>query len=88
MGEENYVQIAAQKALGKTRDVSAEFTSIQSVRYSREALKWQKLPVPIVQGLQVEALTRASDNPTFGWSSNLYRDLDHPGACPSGSVLQ
>jgi hypothetical protein len=75
MGEENYVQIGAQKRLGKDRDRSAEFDSIQSIRYTREAFRWQKLPAALVHGLQVEALTRASDNPTFGWSSNPYRDV-------------
>ncbi len=84
MGDENYIQIAAQKRLGKDRDLSAEFSSIQSIRYRREALRWQKLPVPVVQGLQIEALTRAPDNPTFGWSSNLYRDLDRKSRVRAG----
>jgi hypothetical protein len=39
MGEENYVQIGAQKRLGKDRDLSAEFDSIQSIRYTREAFR-------------------------------------------------
>ncbi len=76
MGDENYVQVLAQKGFGANREASAEFNSIQSVRYTREALRWQKLPIPVVQGMQLEALTRLTDNATFGWSGNLYRDMN------------
>jgi len=76
MGDENYVQILALKKLAKTRDASAEFDSLQSIRYTREAFRWQKLPVPIAPDLTLEAMTRASDNPTFGWSGTLARNLD------------
>ncbi len=76
MGDENYIQVLATRKLGSTRDLSAEFDSIQSIRFTREAFRWQKLPVPVVQDLTVEALTRASDNPTFGWSGTLSRAID------------
>jgi len=79
MGDENYVQILAVKKLGKTRDASAEFDSLQSIRYTREAFRWQKLPVPIAPDLVLEAITRASDDRTFGWSGNLARNLDKKG---------
>lgn len=84
MADEDYVQLLAQKRMGKDLDASGEFDSLQGVRYTREALRWQKLPVPIVQGLQVEALVRASGNATLGWSSNLYRDLDRKGRLRAG----
>jgi hypothetical protein len=76
MGDENYIQILGAKKFGKTREVSAEFDSIQEIRYTREALRWQKLPFIIVDELSAEAITRASDNPSFGWSSNLFKTLD------------
>jgi len=75
MGDENYIQVLAAKKLGKTRDLSAEYDSLQSIRYTREAFRWQKLPVPVTPDLTVETIARASDNPRFGWSSNLQRTL-------------
>jgi len=80
LGEENYIQVLAQKKLGETRDFSAEYTSLQGIRYARQAFRWQKLPTPVVQDFSVEAITRASDNPTFGWYSSLGRSL--PGKLP------
>lgn len=80
LGEENYIQILAQKKLGANRDFSAEYTSLQAIRYARQAFRWQKLPTPVVQDLSLEAITRASDNPTFGWYSSLGRPL--PGKLP------
>jgi hypothetical protein len=76
MGDENYMQLLAGRKLGVNRELSAEFDSIQSIRYTREALRWQKLPVPVAQDLTLEAISRASDNPAFGWSGTLSRSLD------------
>ncbi|HEY1264555.1 MAG TPA: hypothetical protein VGF06_13600 [Terriglobales bacterium] len=76
MGEENYIQVLASRKLSGTRDVSAEFDSFQEVRYTREAFNWKKMPVPLVQDMTLEAITRASDNATFGWSGSLSRALD------------
>jgi hypothetical protein len=76
LGEENYIQVLASKKLGKNRDVSAEFDSIQTIRYTREALKWQKLPLVVVDEFSAEAITRASDNPSFGWFGSVSRTLD------------
>ncbi|HTR67059.1 MAG TPA: hypothetical protein VMH85_14870 [Terriglobales bacterium] len=75
MGDENYVQVMAAKRLGKNRDLSAEYNSLQGIRYTREAFRWQKIQTPIVNDFSLEALTRASDNPTFGWFSTLGRNL-------------
>jgi hypothetical protein len=84
MGDENYVQILAAKKLGKNQDASAEFDSLQSIRYTREAFRWQKLPIPIAPDLTLEALTRASDDPTFGWSATVARNLDKKGRLRPG----
>jgi len=75
MGEENYIQVLATKKLDRTRDLSAEYDSLQGIRYTREAFRWQKLPLPITPDLALEAMTRASDNPTFGWAGSLQRSL-------------
>jgi hypothetical protein len=79
MGDENYVQVLASRHLGKDRELSAEFDSLQSIRYSREAFRWQKLPVFLKPDLTLEALTRATDNPTFGWAGGVARSLDPKG---------
>jgi len=76
MGDENYIQMLASKKLGKNREFSAEFDSLQGIRYSRDALHWSKLPLFVIDELSVEALTRASNDPGFGWFSSLYRTLD------------
>ena len=73
LGQENYIQVLGQKTLGENRDFSAEYTSIQAIRYAREAFHWQKFPTPVVNDFTAEAITRASDNPTFGWYSSLGR---------------
>lgn len=80
MAEENYIQVLAQQKFTKTLELSASYDSIQGIRYCREAFRWQKLPIPVVSpDLAIEALTRASDNPTFGWFGSLARNLDHKG---------
>ena len=79
MGDENYIQILGAKTLGEGREISAEFDSIQSTRFTREAVRWGRLPVVIVNDLTVETITRASDPLRFGWASTVSRSLDHKG---------
>ena len=78
MTDENYIQLLALKKLG-TRDVSAEFDSIDSVRYARAAFRWQKLPLVVADDLTVETIGRVSDTDRFGWSSSLFKTLDRKG---------
>ena len=84
LGEENYLQVLGSKKLGETREVSAEFDSIQSVRFAREAFRWQKLHLFVIDDLLLESITRASDNPTFGWAGALYRTFDKRGRFRAG----
>lgn len=79
MGDENYIQILASRKFNKTREISSEFDSIQAIRYNRDGVRLQKLPLVIIDELSAEALVRASDNPSFGWSGSLYRTLDKKG---------
>lgn len=79
MGEVNYFQLLFSRKLTKAVDASAEYDSIQGISYSREALHWQKLPLFVVDELSLEALTRASDNSSFGWSGSLFRMVDQKG---------
>jgi len=84
MGDENYIQVLGQRRLGKPRELSLEFDSLQAIRYAREALRWQQLPVVLRPDLCVETITRASDDATFGWSSNLQRNWDRKGRWRGG----
>jgi hypothetical protein len=84
MGDENYVQVLAVEKLGKNRDLSIEFDSLQTIRYAREAFRWQKVPLPVAPDLTLEAIIRASDNPTFGWAGSLARNLDRKGRFRAG----
>jgi hypothetical protein len=84
MSEENYVQVLATAKLGATREVSAEFDSIQGIRYTREALHWRNPALVLVDDLAVEAITRISDDASFGWSGSLFRSLDRKGRLRSG----
>ncbi len=56
LSEQNYVQVLAAKKPGATRDLSVEFDSIQTIRFSGEALHWQKLPLRVVDEGFVEAM--------------------------------
>ena len=87
MGDENYVQVLARKQAGKMTDVSAEFDSLQSVRYTREAAHLQKLPLVAVDELVAEAITRASDDASFGWSGSLFRTMDRKGRLRLGVFI-
>ena len=84
MGDENYIQVLGQRKLGAPRELSLEFDSLQAIRYAREALRWQQLPIFFRSDLCVETITRASDNATFGWSSNLQRNWDRKGRWRGG----
>jgi hypothetical protein len=84
MGDENYIQILAAKTIGKNRDFSAEFDSLQSIRYTREALHWQRLHLVVVDEILLEALLRASDDRDLGWSGSLFRTLDPKGRFRAG----
>ena len=76
MAEENYVQILASRHFGPEREGSVEFDSIQTIRYARPALHWQKMPLPVVDEGYLEAMIRASDGARFGWSSSLFKAVD------------
>jgi hypothetical protein len=87
MEDENYIQILARKAFGQNRDVSAEFDSLQSIRYTREAAHLQKLPLVVVDELVAETITRTSDDATFGWSGSVFKTLDRKGRVRLGAFI-
>ncbi|HTZ96956.1 MAG TPA: hypothetical protein VMB18_11195 [Terriglobales bacterium] len=87
MEDENYMQFLADKHFGMNREVSAEMDSIQAIRYTREALHLQKLPLVVVDEMIAETMTRASDNPTFGWSGTLFKTLDRKGRVRLGAFV-
>ena len=87
MGDENYIQALAHKYFGTNRDVSAEFDSLQSIRYTREAAHLQKLPLVVADELVAETITRASDGATFGWSGSVFKTLDRKGRVRLGAFV-
>ncbi|HXZ40045.1 MAG TPA: hypothetical protein VEG68_04845 [Terriglobales bacterium] len=87
MGDENYIQALAHKYFGTNRDVSAEFDSLQSIRYTREAVHLQKLPLVVADELVAETITRASDDTTFGWSGTVFKTLDRKGRVRLGAFI-
>lgn len=76
MDEQNYIQILAAKKLGANQDLSMEFDSIQTIRFTRQALHWQKIPLRVLDEGFLEAIVRASDGARFGWSASLFKTLD------------
>ncbi len=84
MGDENYIQVLGSKKLGEAREVSAEFDSIQGIRFARQAFRWQKLRLFVVDDVLLEAMTRSSDDATFGWAGTLFRTLDKRGRFRAG----
>jgi hypothetical protein len=87
MGNENYIQALAHKYFGMNRDVSAEFDSLQSIRYTREAADLQKLPLVVADELVAETITRASDGAAFGWSGSVFKTLDRKGRIRLGAFI-
>ena len=87
MGDENYFQLMARKQVGKNRDISAEFDSLQGIRYTREAAHLQKLPLIAIDELYAEALSRATDDPSFGWSGSVFKALDPKGRVRLGAFI-
>jgi hypothetical protein len=79
MDEENYTQVLASKKLGNSREISAEFDSLQNISYTREALHWQRLPLYVVDEAVVEAMARVSDGSSLGWSGSAFKSLDRKG---------
>jgi len=87
MGDENYVQLLARKHVGAHTDVSAEFDSLQSIRYTREAAHFQKLPFKVTDEIIVEAMTRASADARLGWSGTMFKTMDHKARLRLGMFI-
>jgi hypothetical protein len=79
LGQNNYWQVLAQKKLTERVEASASYESLQSVRYERDAVHIRKVPAYIVDDVLLENIVRANDNPSFGWSATLNKNLDPSG---------
>lgn len=86
LGEANYVQVLAENTWGGDRTTSIEFDSIEGIQFARGALRWKKLPAPVFDDFQLEAIARATDNPSFGWSARLSKELDQAGRWRAGII--
>lgn len=80
MDEANFGQVVVQKALTKQHEASLEYNTIEGVDYVRGAYRWKKIPARLFDELQLEALSRATENATFGWSTALSKSFATPNA--------
>jgi len=77
MGNVNYAQILVQKAFNKKHEASVEYNTLEGIDYVRGAYRWKKIPARIFDEVNVEVLSRADENPTFGWMTTLGKSLGH-----------
>ncbi len=77
MDEANYAQVLVQKAFNKKHEASAEYNTIEGIDYVRGAYRWKKVPARVFDELQLEVLSRATENATFGWSTTLGKSVGH-----------
>ena len=81
MSEPNYVQVIAGKLVGDRREVSAEFDSIQGIRYFRPALRWGRGLTPVVDEAVVEAMIRGDEGAQAGGAVTVNRKLFQSNRC-------
>lgn len=79
MGDENYIQVLVQKQILKNGNASAEFFSLQGIRYGRSAVRWKNVHAYLFDEIGVEQVVRATDHGSFGWFGTLSRKLDQKG---------
>ncbi len=79
LGDENYIQVLFQKKILKNGNASAEFFSLQGIRYERSAVRWKNVHAYLFDEIEAEQVVRATDNGSFGWFGTLSRKLDQKG---------
>jgi len=77
MDQANYAQVLVQKAFTKNHEGSLEYNTLQGIDYVRGAYRWKKIPAHLFDDLQIEVLSRATEDSTFGWSTTLGKSLGH-----------
>lgn len=75
MDDANYGQVLVQKAFNKKHEASVEYNALEGIDYIRGAYRWKKIPAHVFDELQLELLSRATENATFGWSTTLGKSL-------------
>ena len=68
-----------QKKILKNGNASAEFFSLQGIRFERSAVRWKNVHAYLFDEIEVEQVVRASNNGSFGWFGTLSRKLDQRG---------
>ena len=59
MGDENYIQLLFQKQILKNGNASAEFFSIQGIRFERAAIRWKNVHAYLFDEIEAEQVVRA-----------------------------
>ena len=75
MDEINYAQVLVQKNFTKQHEGSFEYNNHEGIDYLRGAYRWKKIPARIFDEMQLEALSRATEDPTFGWTLGLNKSI-------------
>ncbi len=75
-GRVDYWQALVEKKLGERVEASAEVDRMQRVWLTRQALRWSSSSGTVLDEVSVEAVTRTTNNPTFGWMASVSRPVD------------
>lgn len=73
----NYLQILAEKPIGKQTATSVEVSGFSGVPYFRGGLRRNTSQLKVIDDIVVEGIVRTARNRTFGWSSTVSRRLDY-----------
>ncbi len=84
LGEINYVQVLAEKKLGKQTTASAGFDRLRGLNLIRTSAK-VTLPDPLlVNDLRIETVARLNDSATAGWALHLVKTKNRLGSFNPG----
>lgn len=78
-GKLNYTQALVQQHFGEDAEASVEVDLIRKIWFTRQTFRLRNAWRPVVDDILVEAVTRASANPSFGWSGTISRAFDRAG---------
>jgi len=77
MIEPNAMELLAQKQLWERVEVSTQFDRISGVNFTRTAIRWK--PQRLLDRITLEAVVRASNNPSAGYGLQLARTWKRGG---------
>lgn len=84
LGEVNYVQVMAEKKLGKWMTASAEFDRLRGLNLIRNAAKVTLPDTWLVNDLRIETVARLNNSATAGWALHLVKTKNRLGSFNPG----